>query len=309
MEMARKIDLIKIGSETAFKSYSSSVSSLNSLFGDPLYCSNLPLGIYGKPQIGKSLFLNQEAYSFAALGLNSLYIDTEGGTGKMMEMWRDRFIKRFGEPKGDICYQAAMSFEKIMLYMGYKADVIFKQADKKSDKGRMELRVFESKTVEESPIYKDVKDNKISMVFLDSLSAPIKMAIPDAEQNNPTKASATALLLGRLIDIQDFLGVPVVVTAHASWNPARAAQSTSADARGGNAFHHACKRKIYMDGREGKDWTNYRRVWLVRGETEPELGAMAVLKYSDNGVDDAEMELKDSLTKGEIEDGKGGYKA
>jgi len=116
--------------------------------------------------------------------------------------------------------------------------------------------------------------------------------------NFPSRASAMALIFGKLITVQEKYGCAVAVTAHSTLNPANPYQSV-AEMRGGIVAHHYVKRLVYIDSRAAKKFANYRRLWLFRCEDKPKLGGVAAVEIRDDGIFDYEnyMEL---LTDNEL---------
>lgn len=277
----------------------SSLDSLNNLYGGYLYSSDIMVVLYAKYDVGKTILSLQEAFYAASVGHNVLIIDTEGGTKEKIAAWKDAFFRRY-KKKGNIFFESKRTLESLSEYFGKKVKVMFEQADKKGDKGRMDFRVIQS--VKEPEIDIAVKDNKIDFIILDSLSDPIRKAIPNAKQNNPAKDSASSQLLGKLLNIQERLGTSLLVTAHASFDPANQyAMVEDVQARGGSTFRHSAKRVLYMDKRQMQGLQDYRRVWMVRGENEPSLSAIQGVKYTDAGVIESDKGIDELLTDKERE--------
>lgn len=259
--------------------------------------------------------------------------NTEGGTAKMIQAWKPVFEARFKKGKGKIFYIDLASFSEVMEYLGFKAAVIFKRA---ADRGRKPKQVEQenkqeesageieeeevvevekiekgvkpkkvsagamqfivSETLPQSQFELDLKESKANFVIFDSTSAPIRTVIPIAQQNNPAKASAMALILGKLREWQRRKDFGCIVTAHTSWNPAETAMSTAADSYGGNVLHHACKRVVYMDKREASALRFYRRLWLMRMENEPDLSHLTAVRYGDTGVEESDKTFAELIT-------------
>jgi len=268
---------------------------VNRLFGGALFTSDAIVGLHGLPHEGKSLWMIHEAFNLAAQGCNVLYIDTEGNAGEMFLHWKDKLAARFN-PKGKIYLESRRSLESLCEFLGFKVAVVFHSASRK-EKGKMEFRVISSE--EESEIEKVMKEKKISAVIIDSISAPIRIAFPDAQENFPSRASAMALMFGKLVALQEKYGCAVAVTAHSSVNPANPYQ-TWAELRGGVVAHHYIKRLLYIDSRKSKKYANFRRLWVFRCEDKPKLGGVATVEIKDDGIHDYEN-FAELLSDSELE--------
>jgi hypothetical protein len=217
-------------------------------------------------------------------------------------------------------------------FLGFKTRVVFRVADEEDDggdndkkrkrdastveekvaemqkqerremreKGKMEFRVIER--YENALIDGWIKEKDIEFVILDSISAPIRVLMPEERQNLPARATAMSLVMGKLVNLQQRHNVCVLVTNHASFNPTdpyQSRDSTSPIMRGGISVYHFSKRIIYMDERHGKDYRNFRRLWIMRIEDEPRAGAVVGVKIDDAGFHYVK-DVKELLTDGEI---------
>jgi KaiC/GvpD/RAD55 family RecA-like ATPase len=307
----------------------SSINGLNNVYGGFLYNSDEVVALYGKPQVGKTLLCLQEA---VASGKNVLYIDTEGGFKGMAQKWYDIFVERFKATKSHIYLESCKTLDALTDFLGFKTRVVFKVADEDEEssgndkrkgketatveekvaemqkqerrelkeKGKMEFRVIER--YENALVDGWIKEKDIEFVILDSISAPIRVLMPEERQNLPARATAMALIMGKLINLQQRHNVCVLVTNHASFNPTdpyQSRDSTSPTMRGGISVYHFSKRIIYMDERHGKDYRNFRRLWIMRIEDEPRAGAVVGVRIDDTGFSDVK-DVKDLLTDTEV---------
>ena len=172
--------------EVPIRYLDSSLKPLNDIFGEKVYSSRSIFSVYAEPNVGKTLFLLQEAFYFLSKGYNVLYIDTEGGVAEKLLAWKDVFKERFGEPRGTMKFKIMRQLEDIMYYFGYKVLCRYVSADKKGTKGKHEFQVVES--ISEPPINKEVKENKIDVVIIDSVTSPFRIAFQiSAQQSQPAK--------------------------------------------------------------------------------------------------------------------------
>lgn len=279
----------------AIKRYPSSIKGLNAAFGGDLYNNDAIVTFYGKYHVGKSLLVFQDMCSS---GGNVLWIDCEGGMKNMIEKWLPVFTSRFGK-SGEMYLETRKTLTELTDFLGFNTNVVFQSKDKKGEKGKMEFRIIESQ--EEGPIDSFIKDAKIDAIVLDSISSPVRQIMTDNQQDNPTKATAQALILGKLLSLQDRYGTIVVVTAHASVNPTdQYAMSIDVKMRGGIVLHHFSKRVIYIDAREMRGLRDYRRLWVVRSEDMPRFSAVVGAKISNVGFEDYE-DVNGLLTQREAE--------
>jgi len=271
-----EISLDEIISGKNTKWFKSSLDALNKLFGREAYNSDEIFAIYGKPKAGKSLLMLQESYFFMTQGYNVLYIDTEGSSSEFIKKWVPIFEERFGKRKGNFWLARTRSLDEFMEYLGYKVSV-----DRK--KGKMEFRVDE--ILKKPKIDETIKSKRIDLVVIDSLSAPLRV-FTSAQQDQPSKADATAQIFMKLIKVMEEYSTAIIVVSHASFNPANPYE-IGAEMRGGIVMHHNCKRVVYIDRRSAKDFKDYRRFWLVRAEDVPDWSRATVAQITDIGYIDA----------------------
>ena len=108
-----------------------------------------------------------------------------------------------------------------------------------------------------------------------------------------------AIIMGKLVNLQQTHNVCVLVTNHASFDPTNP-YSNVAQMRGGIAVHHFSKRIIYMDMRDKKELRNYRRLWIMRIEDEPKASTVIGARIDDAGFH-YEKDVKKLLTDSEVD--------
>jgi len=303
----------------------SSIEGLNEVYGGYVYNSDEIVALYGKPQVGKTLFCLQEAVASDA---NVLYIDTEGGFRGMASKWLDVLRARF-KTEGKIYLESSKNLMSLMEFFGFKTKVVFQTAGDDEDeedegaevrsrkkpetveekikmmqkqekremreKGKMEFRVLEK--YDNAPIDVWIKENKIGFVILDSITAPVRVIMPEERQNLPARATAMAIIMGKLVNLQQNHNVCVLVTSHASFDPTN--PHSVAQMRGGVAVYHFAKRIIYMDARDKKDLRDYRRMWIMRIEDEPKATTVVGVRIDDVGFH-YEKDVRKLLTEAEV---------
>lgn len=298
----------------------SSIKALNDLFGGVPYKSDEPFILFAAAGSGKSLALFQEACYFSSKKLNVLYIDTEGSIGTFAEKWGPVFEKRFGELKGVISIKQTADLYDLCRYLGFigKVDAIQSSAAKKKkaaqkakDEGaevddnmvenigvKQEFRVLGD--IEKPDIVKDIVENKIDVVIMDSVSMPINAKFQTGVQNYPGRSDATAAILGKLMKVQIEHNVFIMATTHASTNPTNPYE-THEEMKGGRGIKYFGKNVVYIDKREAREVANYRRLWGARIENKQDWSTAQVTKITDEGyVDVVQKDVVESVfTDGE----------
>jgi len=286
VEELRMIEVEEIVNGKGVREFKSSLSAVNDLFGESAYNSDEIFAYYGMSKIGKSLLCYQEAMWFASQGLNVLYLETEGGMSQFIRKWHDVFVARFGEKKGKVYMVSKKSIETLMEYLGFRVQVVFKSAGggKKEEKGKLEFKVLETLRDEDVQIMKDIASAKIDVLILDSLSSPLRVFTTD-RQSFPAKSDCAGYILRTLAKLQEVFGIAVIVVNHASHDPTNPYES-EVQMRGGSAVQYYSKRIVFIDRRASKEFSDYRRFWLVRAEDIKAWSKATVAKITDFEYED-----------------------
>lgn len=308
--MAKDLEDI-LNSKDDSKRLESNLNILNELVSDDLYNSDEIIAFYGKPQSGKSLLALQEIAYLSAQGKNILYIDTEGSITPMMRAWMPIFEKRFGKRKGKILVEVKKKLQSeydskgkstkvgLMEYIGYHVNINYKSKHKtKKKKGKLEFNVVEN--IKNPEIEKVIKENDIDFVVIDSITAPMKVFTKN-QQNYPSRDDAQSFLLRKLLDYQEEYKVAMLVIAHCTFNPTNPYE-TKAGITGGQSVKYFGKRLIYIDKREMKDLSTYRRLWIVRSENTDAWAKAGVAQIDDEGyhtIEDKKL-IKQVFTSTEL---------
>ena len=285
--------------------FPSSIEGINELFIGGGYSSKLITGIFGLPEIGKSLFCIQEAYYLISKGYKVLFIDTEGSLESQLDTWEPIFMERFGIDDNTVNENLLIEdryrkLENIMTYLGYKSKVKMKgskvviDCDELRDERKKYNYEFE----------KDVEKNKIDFIIFDGLSNPIRLAFPSDIQNNPAKSFAEGKIIEKLSEMQDRYKIGCLMTLQASFNPANP-YNNDVHLRGGLSVRYNVKRILSITKREKRGLEDIRQVWMVRGETGKPMSNMKFMKYTDLGILDLDAEkeglqVEDLLTKSQL---------
>ena len=280
----------------------SSLEVMNKAFYGFPYNSDELFGFYAPPEIGKTRFMLQEAWFWGTLGYKTLWVDTEGGIIKYIQNNYETFDKKFEGGLSNIYIERRKTIESLFELFGVKVFIAVKKASEKKDKataGKLVFDIVERPPIEESPIYKLIKDNGINVVIIDSVTKVFREVLPSSkQQNNPAKADAYALLYGRITQLMEALGVIVITIHHASMNPANAYEKvTDIKMRGGQTSWYYNKRKLYMDIRGVKGTEEYRRIWVARSEREQGFGMVMLAKFKDGILCDVKVSEEEFRSK------------
>lgn len=296
---------VEIGKAGFTRSFPSFLSSLNEIVGENFFNSDVIVAVHGKPGVGKSLYALHECANASAKGINFLYIDTEGGFKSLAHSWWDKLEKKFGikEGSGKGYVETRKTLKTLHEFLGYRTDTVWVKKKERGEEetGKMEFRILES--LPEPEIDSFIQKKDIGFVVVDSVSMPVATAINEEQQNRPARFTATALIMGKLAELQEKYGVCVLTIHHSSWNPQNPYE-TFAQMRGGKIVHHYSKRILYMDMRQKDELSDMRRLWLARAEDVAKFSDVAFLSIDDNGMGDIDAKTgyeAGLLTNSELE--------
>ena len=281
----------------------SSIQPLNDAFDGKVYSSGEIFSIYGAPNVGKTLYALQEAYYFASKGMNVLYIDTEGAVAKKATVWHSTFSERFGKLKGQIHFKVIRDIEELMYLFGHTVRITYTSADKKKTKGKLVMKLIE--TNPDPPIDGFMKEHKIDLVIIDSVTSPFRTRIPISEQqNHPSKSDAQALFYDALIGLQDKHDAFIITTHHESINPA-SIYDVIPRIRGGTTIKYYSKTIMWLDRRDKKGQTHIRRFWFARSDNADEFSTVVLAQITPMGYipldSKAKKNISNLLTAGELD--------
>jgi len=304
IEMAVKRGVKKVKKDDT-RYFPSSIQGINEMFIGGAYSSKLISGIFGLPEIGKSLYCIQEAYWLISKGYKVLFVDTEGSLESQLDTWEPIFMERFGindEIINDnfLIEDQYRKLDKLMTYLGYKTKVRMKGSKVVIDCD--ELRDDRKKY--NSEFEKDIYENKVDFIIFDGLSNPIRLAFPSDIQNNPAKSFAEGKIIEKLSEMQDKYRLGCLMTLQATFNPANP-YDNGVHLRGGLSVRYNVKRILSITKREKKGLEDIRQVWMVRGETGKPMSNMTFMKYTDLGIisfdpDKEGLKMEDLLTRSQL---------
>ena len=250
---------------------------------DNLLGGGIPYGtittLYGEPKAGKSMLCYQLGLANTAkTGLKTLYIDTEGIRRQDFASIVNKFNSRY-----KLSPQEIAKFE----YTTTLGDLKLKSIQKlyrlfgvmpmlEMSKGGRYTVQFEPC----APVFKEEQWKQYSMIIVDSLTAPLKMAIGSNTSNLPTRAQLTERLFGMLIEIAMRNNIAVVVNHHASVDPMTLFGRDLGKPWGGDPILYNSKYALLIvdaDGKTKKDtgWDHEaRRVRLIRRPDEQDTNVL-----------------------------------
>ena len=249
---------------------------------DKLLGGGIPYGtittIFGEPKVGKSMLGYQVGIAnIAKTGLKTLYIDTEGIRRQDFTSIINKFNNQFNVPDKELTDK----FE----YMTTLGDLHLKSIQRlfqifgimpmiEMSKGGRYTVQFETC----GAIIKEEQWKNYGMIVIDSMTAPLKMAIGSNTSNLPTRAQLTERLFGLLIEIAMRNNIAVVVNHHASIDPMNLYGRDFGKAWGGDPILYNSKYALLIidgDGKTKKE-TGFglecRRIMLIRRPDEQDTG-------------------------------------
>ncbi|MHA1333238.1 MAG: AAA family ATPase [Candidatus Odinarchaeia archaeon] len=253
----------------------SSLEAVNKMIGG--YPTKIPVGLYGRTMVGKTIFAIQEATKIASeLGGNVLYIGTEGGEELFINEWLPSFNERFGCNVKFSLLQARNIVSLLRLH-GFEIELRIT--------GKIDVRLLGQC---ENVINKVISNNSknIKVVVYDSITNPLKTAFPSERINYPARASALNMLMNSIHDIAINNDVAVLMIHHASFDPTLTKGQAGGVLRpriaSGDAITYNTKILLCLIQTSTKI-TNLRKIYLVRYFNKPEWSESAFVEIRDDG--------------------------
>jgi len=190
------------------------------------YDRTIPFGIAGVPEAGKTIFsLQESAWIAKQIGGNVLILDTEGGGHKVASKWYPVFSKKFDWDGMYIVRDVRMT-KRLLNYLYYE-DIDWRV----SGKGKIDIRLLppkkkkkkkkngEDEDSELSDFERDIINENISVVVIDSLSKPLKEDFVGGQLNFPGRSNAINLILGKIQTVAIDYNLFVMYIHHLSKPP------------------------------------------------------------------------------------------
>jgi len=245
---------------------------------DDLLGGGIPYGtittIFAEPKTGKSMLTYQVGIgNIKETKLKTLYIDTEGIRRQDFNSIINKFNSRYDVPPKELIekfeYRTTLgdlqlkSIQKLFQIFGIMPMI------EMSKGGRYTVQ-FETC----APLIKEEQWKDYGMIIVDSMTAPLKMAIGANTSNLPTRSQLTERLFGVLIEVAMRHNIAVIVNHHSSVNPVNMFGRDFGKAWGGDPILYNSKYALLIldaDGKTKKE-TGFgdecRRVVLIRRPDE-----------------------------------------
>jgi len=283
--------------------FPSSLKAINALL-EGGYEEHIPLAIFGMPETGKTIFLNQEAcYVSKSLHTGALLIDTEGGNYVMLLKWLQTYQQKFSATydivkcklkEDKIEYSKSpehlplfvinlRDIKTFMQFFGYTIDVDV------SDKGKFSVRNMKSA---KNFCEELISQYDISVLTIDSLSNPLAI-FSGGLVNYPARADALKMLFSSIQSIAEDNDILIFISHHATFDPQNPYSEPSL--YGGKWVKHNTKISLYFEESKSrkKEFQGIRRVYLARYFDKPRFAAMQKIRLTNNGFEDIEQESVD----------------
>jgi len=267
----------------------SSLDGLNSLVGG--YYAKNRMSIFSKPMVGKTLFLLQEAFWIAkTTGKKVLFIDTEVDKELFINIWADKFEKRFSVKRDRIIIKELRDIYLLLDFHGVKIKVNISKR-----KGKLTADKVDEVKIEDSEIFKLIGKRRVGTVIYDSVTDPFKKEFGAGTANLPARSSVLGFLYNHIDKLIDKKGVTVITSHHLSKNPTN--PSSEETMTGGDSIYYSSKIILQLKGFRSVNLKDYRMLILVRYPDRPKFEDVTYLKYGDEGVVDVSKEEVDELRR------------
>jgi RecA/RadA recombinase len=172
------------------------------------------LGIAGRPQIGKTfLSFHFAYYAYLASARPGLFINTETDFPIKKIKFQDIYAQRLKVPKDAVEIINMTTLAELGTLFGIRIEL---EASGKKVTPYLSYVGGER----DFPAYILAREKKLSVMVVDSLTAPLKREISvPPNQNLPARASVINFLWARMERIAYDLNIPVIITHHLSVNP------------------------------------------------------------------------------------------
>jgi hypothetical protein len=198
--------------------------------------------IIGLPKTGKTVYALEQGYHVTKeVGGNILYLGTEEVTSFFLDIWIPEFEKKYSvKPK--LFYRYLPSAEELLAYIGYYGHLIIQSSDEgkpkmeekeevpqvgrqvkpKKEKGvKIDFKLIRPPDLLNSEFAKDLKENNISYVVVDSVITPFEGVTIGGPQNFPIRANMETMFLTGLpkITYKSEKDIHIFMTNHLTFNP------------------------------------------------------------------------------------------
>lgn len=204
-------------------------------------------GVFGLPNIGKSLLLNQVAMKAISKGKSVLYVLTPSEYDSLNIS--KIFFKRFNTDKLPDTYniQNAMDFGRM-----FDMDI---SIDRSKDKTSVQIRDLKRRKNTAEFSYKDFEN--YDLVIVDSFSEMLKLSIVMELQNLGARSTIETQLFGKMTECMNDCKTTFILVHHASQNPMVIFDSQTPF--GGPVLMYLSKYLLLIKGPTSDQFTKYGR--------------------------------------------------
>ena len=266
--------------------------------------TKFPTCIFSVPNLGKSFLAVQYAMHLSRQGIGSLYIDTEGFLSeKVWQKFCNIFQRRWSDVRPDLIKIIPLrNVFRLYRFFGIQVSLEYSKARTTviikfpKTKKKVQSSTRDEAWYEYSQAYKTITNDNIGLLILDSLSAPIKLAVGSATQNLPARADLQRTLLDAIITISDYCDIASLIITHISKSPT--VPQDLGRPYGGQEIGYFLKHILLLK-RPKKEWfdryssikNELREIRRIRWGIEPETFCVVRLKH-DWGYDSLDTTRK-----------------
>ena len=278
--------------------------------------------LYAPQEAGKTILTMQLAFDVMKLtGKSAVILDTEGSEFTHRE-WVDTFNRRYGMNAElvflDVCVVPVEKKKKGFGFSISSSNENYEKIDRQklivvdvrgitsllpllgryvrfetSDAGKTSIKSLKGDMEEqpwETQIAKIIQKNNVGFLALDSLTRPVDQLVP-SKSNLPARAQATQLLLTQIDILAHWFKIPVVVTAHETYDPMDA--FSKPEPKGGKNVGYAFKFVLYMSWKPTSHTPhverreeNTREIHLKRHPSKKAFGVHQIIELTNDGFVD-----------------------
>ncbi|MEM3390441.1 MAG: ATPase domain-containing protein [Candidatus Bathyarchaeia archaeon] len=215
-------------------------------------------GIVGEPKVGKTFLSYQIAVNAVRGGCRALFVNTETDfpTEEIFNKYREIYGRRYQLDDVAVDVVNISSLVDLCKFFGLEVEFV--------EKGMKLDTSIHAISFDTSEVYNVILNMGYNIVVVDSLTAPVKQAVPvPPNQNLPARATVINTLWGRFALTAEKFRIPVVVTHHVSKDP----QSYSyGEPFGGDSVLYNMKFVVYVlngAGAEKDAWKDEARRFMI----------------------------------------------
>jgi len=210
-------------------------------------------GLVGEPKVGKTFFSYQIAANATRDGGRALFVNTEIDfpAKEMFDKIKEIYCRRYGMQEAKVDVINIDSLVQLCKFFGLQVEIA-------GEGKKVDARIV-PEDFEKSLCHNLIMSGGYRIVVVDSLTAPLKQAIPvPPNQNLPARATVVNMLWGHFSKIVSKFNIPIIVTHHVSKDPQ---SHTYGQPFGGDTVLYNMKFIVYVLGGSEKE----RKLWGEEG--------------------------------------------